>query len=44
MSFATTPQNTLALGAFLYKVGVIRHEPKSWRDYFFTDDPNTLGS
>ena len=43
-SFATTPQNTLQLGAFLHKVGVIRHEPKSWRDYFFADDANAQGS
>jgi NitT/TauT family transport system substrate-binding protein len=44
VSFATTPNNTLSLGAFLYKVGVIKHEPKSWRDYFFADDPNAQGS
>nr|WP_284506717.1 ABC transporter substrate-binding protein [Caballeronia sp. GAWG1-5s-s] len=44
VSFSTTPENTLALGAFLFKVGVIRHEPKSWRDYFFTDDPDAHGS
>ena len=44
VSFATTPNNTLPLGAFLYKVGVIRHEPKSWRDYFFADDPAAQGS
>jgi NitT/TauT family transport system substrate-binding protein len=44
VSFATTPHNTLQLGAFLYKVGVIRHEPKSWRDYFFIDDANAQGS
>jgi len=44
VSFATTPHNTLELGTFLYKVGVIRHEPKSWRDYFFADDPSAQGS
>jgi NitT/TauT family transport system substrate-binding protein len=43
-SFATTPQNTLQLGTFLHKVGVIRHEPKSWRDYFFADDTSVQGS
>jgi NitT/TauT family transport system substrate-binding protein len=43
-SFATTPQNTLQLGTFLHKVGVIRHEPKSWRDYFFADDSSAQGS
>jgi NitT/TauT family transport system substrate-binding protein len=43
-SFTTTPQNTLQLGAFLHRVGVIRHEPKTWRDYFFADDANAQGS
>ncbi|MFM0324409.1 ABC transporter substrate-binding protein [Caballeronia glebae] len=43
-SFATAPQNTLQLGTFLHKVGVIRHEPKSWRDYFFAEDANAQGS
>lgn len=43
-SFGTSPQNTLQLGTFLHKVGVIRHEPKSWRDYFFADAPNAQGS
>ncbi|WP_250526471.1 ABC transporter substrate-binding protein [Caballeronia sp. GAWG2-1] len=44
VSFTTTPQNTLQLGAFLFRVGVIHHEPKSWRDYFFVDDANAQGS
>jgi NitT/TauT family transport system substrate-binding protein len=44
VSFGTVPQNTLQLGTFLHKVGVIRHEPKSWRDYFFNDDPALKGS
>ena len=44
VSFSTVPQNTLQLGTFLHKVGVIRHEPKSWRDYFFNDDPSLKGS
>jgi NitT/TauT family transport system substrate-binding protein len=44
VSFGTAPQNTLQLGTFLHKVGVIRHEPTSWRDYFFNDDPALTGS
>jgi NitT/TauT family transport system substrate-binding protein len=43
-SFVTTAQNTLPLGSFLHKVGVIRNEPKTWRDYFFDDDPAAAGS
>lgn len=43
-SFSTTPQNMLELGTFLHKVGVIRHEPKSWRDYFFADNASAQGN
>ncbi|WP_322102160.1 ABC transporter substrate-binding protein [Paraburkholderia sp. J41] len=40
--FQTAPQNTLGLAQFMYRVGAIRNEPKSWRDYFF-DDPAIAG-
>ncbi len=42
VQFKTAPQNTLTLAQFMYRVGAIRNEPKSWRDYFF-DDPATAG-
>jgi len=32
------------IGSLLHKVGVIRNEPKSWRDYFFDDPPASTGS
>ncbi|MDN7180879.1 ABC transporter substrate-binding protein [Caballeronia sp. SEWSISQ10-4 2] len=35
--FKIAPQNTLALAQFMYRVGAIKNEPKSWQDYFFTD-------
>lgn len=42
VQFRTAPQNTLGLAQFMYRVGAIRNEPKTWRDYFF-DDPATAG-
>jgi NitT/TauT family transport system substrate-binding protein len=42
VQFKTAPQNTLGLAQFMYRVGAIRNEPKSWRDYFF-DDPAVAG-
>lgn len=35
--FKIAPQNTLALAQFMYRVGAIKNEPKSWQDYFFAD-------
>jgi NitT/TauT family transport system substrate-binding protein len=42
VQFKTAPQNTLGLAQFMYRVGAIRNEPKSWHDYFF-DDPAVAG-
>jgi NitT/TauT family transport system substrate-binding protein len=42
VQFKIAPQNTLGLAQFMYRVGAIRNEPKSWRDYFF-DDPAPAG-
>ncbi len=42
VQFKIAPQNTLGLAQFMYRIGAIRNEPKSWRDYFF-DDPATAG-
>ncbi|MEM5383096.1 ABC transporter substrate-binding protein [Paraburkholderia phymatum] len=42
VQFKIAPQNTFGLAQFMYRVGAIRNEPKSWRDYFF-DDPATAG-
>jgi NitT/TauT family transport system substrate-binding protein len=40
--FKVAPQNTFGLAQFMYRIGAIRNEPKSWKDYFF-DDPATAG-
>jgi len=37
VQFKTQPQNTLALGQFMHRVGAIKNEPKSVKDYFFDD-------
>ena len=42
VQFKIAPQNTFGLAKFMYRVGAIRHEPKSWQDYFF-QDPATAG-
>ena len=44
VQFKTAPQNTLGLAQFMYRVGAIRNEPKSWRDYFFDDPAIVNGS
>ncbi|WP_109483546.1 ABC transporter substrate-binding protein [Paraburkholderia sp. C35] len=44
VQFKVAPQNTLALAQFMYRVGVIRNEPKSWKDYFFDDPATATGS
>lgn len=42
VQFKVQPQNTLALGQFLHRVGAIKRKPDSVADYFF-DDPRTAG-
>ncbi|MFT4268083.1 MAG: ABC transporter substrate-binding protein, partial [Xenophilus sp.] len=37
VQFKTEPQNTLVLGKFMHRVGAIRNEPASVKDYFFDD-------
>jgi NitT/TauT family transport system substrate-binding protein len=38
VQFRIKPENTLGMGQFLYRVGVIKHKPAALKDYFF-DDP-----
>lgn len=37
VQFKTEPQNTLLLGQFMHRVGAIKNEPKSVKEYFFDD-------
>lgn len=43
VKFSVEPQNTLGLAQFLYRVGAIKKQPASWRDYFFEDPVITKG-
>ena len=43
VKFSVEPQNTLGLAQFLYRVGAIKKQPASWRDYFFEDPSITKG-
>ncbi|MES2260454.1 MAG: ABC transporter substrate-binding protein [Pseudomonadota bacterium] len=38
VQFKIAPQNTYSMAQFLHRVGAIKNQPASWRDYFF-DDP-----
>lgn len=42
--FTVVPQNTFTLAQFLYRIGAIKHQPRSWRDYFFDDAATANGS
>ena len=42
VQFKVAPQNTFGLAQFMYRVGAIKNQPTSWKDYFF-DDPVTAG-
>ncbi|PTB20974.1 nitrate ABC transporter substrate-binding protein [Trinickia symbiotica] len=44
VQFTIVPQNTFALAQFMHRVGAIRNEPKSWKDYFFDDPAIVNGS
>jgi NitT/TauT family transport system substrate-binding protein len=37
VQFKVAPQNTYGLAQFLHRVGVLKNQPASWRDYFFED-------
>jgi NitT/TauT family transport system substrate-binding protein len=44
VQFKVAPQNTFGLAQFMYRVGAIKNEPKSWKDYFFDDPATAAGS
>ncbi|MFT4191691.1 MAG: ABC transporter substrate-binding protein [Comamonas sp.] len=44
VQFKVKPENTLGLGQFLHRVGAIKNEPKSIKDYFFQDPLTANGS
>jgi NitT/TauT family transport system substrate-binding protein len=44
VQFKVSPENTFVLAQFLHRVGAIKNQPKSWRDYFFDDPATAQGS
>ena len=44
VDFTIVPTRTFALATFLHRVGAIRNQPASWRDYFFADERIAEGS
>jgi len=44
VQFSVAPQNTYSLAQFLYRVGAIKKQPASWREYFFEDPVIVQGS
>jgi NitT/TauT family transport system substrate-binding protein len=44
VQFKIEPQNTFVLAEFMHRVGAIRNQPASWRDYFFADPATAKGS
>ena len=43
VQFKTAPQNTYPLAAFMHRVGAIKNQPASARDYFFDDAHSARG-
>jgi sulfonate transport system substrate-binding protein len=43
-NFSTTPQNTVKVAQFMYRIGSIKEEPRDWRDLFFAEIYDTPGS
>jgi NitT/TauT family transport system substrate-binding protein len=41
VDYTLTPQSTLALADFMFRVGAIKHKPASAKDYVFDDAHNT---
>lgn len=44
VQFKVAPENTFSLAQFLHRVGVLKNQPASWRDYFFDDPAIASGS
>ena len=44
VQFKIAPQNTFGLAQFLHRIGAIKNQPASWRDYFFEDAATAGGS
>lgn len=44
IEFTTTPRNTMGYASFMHRIGSIKTEPKSWKDYYFPEIHGQPGS
>ena len=44
IDFTVVPLNTMKYADFMYKTGEIKHQPRSWKDLFFSNIDNLPGS
>lgn len=44
VQFKITPQNTYTLAEFMHRIGAIKNQPASVKDYFFDDAHNVAGN
>ncbi|GAC1311355.1 MAG: ABC transporter substrate-binding protein [Vulcanimicrobiaceae bacterium] len=44
VKWTTTPENTMAFATFMNRVGTLKNQPASWRDYFFPEIHRVRGS
>lgn len=42
--FSTTPRNTVQVAQFMYRIGAIKQQPKTWQDLFFPEIYDQTGS
>jgi NitT/TauT family transport system substrate-binding protein len=44
IEYSVAPQNTMKYAAFMNKVGSLKNRPASWKDYFFPEAHEQMGS
>ncbi len=44
VSYTLTPERVLPYAQFMHKVGILKNQPKSWKDLFFPEIHNLKGS
>lgn len=44
IEYSVAPQNTMKYAAFMNKVGSLKNRPASWKDYFFPEAHDQMGS
>jgi NitT/TauT family transport system substrate-binding protein len=44
IEYSIAPQNTMKYAAFMGKVGMLKNRPSSWKDYYFSEAHDQMGS